>query len=229
MPESAPQTTSQQTPTTKPNAPDTARAPRPAASGYRLILAGVLLVASYFSARWLGYLVGWLIGASNSPIAQAIAPLIFGLIAVIGVDVGVRGTLVSKSRPRRLYTVKSLYRAIFVAFVVTLFCRSCYYGVKMGILSRTGPYRSMCHLVGSSLKTADPQAVSALYAFQLKARRSNVSWQEFEPFISDVARRILEDDQPEKLERISQAIEQMEEAMRSAEENPQPGGIPTPQ
>lgn len=182
-------------------------------NGCKLLLAVVLLIISYFSARWLGYLVGWLIGASNSPIAQAVAPLIFGLIAVIGVDVGVRGGIAIKSRPRRLYNVKSLYRAIFVAFVVLIFCRSCYYGAKMGILSRVGPYRSMCHLIGKSLKTADPQAVSALYAFQVKARRAGVSWQEFEPFVADIAKRILDDDQPDKLGRLNSAIEKMESAL----------------
>ncbi|HEX5102959.1 MAG TPA: hypothetical protein VFV87_04065, partial [Pirellulaceae bacterium] len=47
-------------------------------------MALALALATAAAAQKVGYLFGWLIGASLSPLGATVAPLLFGLLAVLG-------------------------------------------------------------------------------------------------------------------------------------------------
>src|SRR5438309_2347060 len=53
----------------------------------KLAVAAVL-IATGFAAQKVGYIFGNIIGASLSPLGSTVAPLVFGLLAVIGLAGG---------------------------------------------------------------------------------------------------------------------------------------------
>ena len=105
--------------------------------------------------------MGWLTGASKSPVVPIIAPLVFGLLAVLGASASLR---------RKFDKRAAIWRGLFVAFMVLVFCYCCYYGVRRGNISRVGPYKSMKTLVGDAWETIDDDTASEVYQFRLKCR-----------------------------------------------------------
>ncbi len=86
--------------------------------------AALLVYFSWRAVEWIGYLFGLLIGLSLSPVGAIVAPLIFGLLAVLGVAAGTR-------RWKRL-DATTLFRLAIVAAGVLTFCQWCNYGLRKG-------------------------------------------------------------------------------------------------
>lgn len=175
----------------------------------------VLAVISLKAAGYVGLLVGWLIGASLSPIAQAIAPAIFGLLAVLGVSSKLWQTLSKRRRHLSGWRDKrrAIWQAILMAGIVFVFCDSASDGIVKGIRSRTMPYTDIADLIGDSWKDADEHTATAICAFTLQARSAGMSHNLYERFIWDVIKPILDDDQPDKDGRIDTALSTMRQAL----------------
>jgi hypothetical protein len=189
----------------------------------------VLAVISLNAASYVGLLVGWLIGASLSPIAQAVAPAIVGLLAVLGVSTKLRRSL-SK---RRMHLTgwrekrRAIWTSILAAGMVFVFCKSASEGIVKGIRSGTMPYTDIADLIGDSWNDADELAATAICAFTLQARAAGVPHNLYERCIWDIVKPIIEDDQPDKEARIETAIETMKQAFpkpRPEEPSKEPTG-----
>ena len=75
----------------------------------------LVFVFVYFRAcQWVGHLFGLLIGASTSPIAATVTPLVFGLLAAIGIGLGAR---------QMTSRLSSLWYAILIASGIAVFCQ----------------------------------------------------------------------------------------------------------
>lgn len=163
-------------------------------SRYALYL--MLAVASAGAAAWIGFLIGWLTGASRSPVVHAVAPLVFGLLAAIGV-----GTTLH----RQLRSRRAVCRAVFIALLAWVFCYCCFFGVKRGNISRIGPYSSFSTLLDGSWTKANGTTKAILYRFRQQAITTNVLYSDFEPIIQDVVKPLL-DDQTNQSQRVLDAL-----------------------
>jgi uncharacterized membrane protein len=186
---------------------------------YRFWNAVVFIVAvcpaSLEAAKQVGYLFGWIVGASKSPIAPAVAPLVFGLLALIGAHAAL-----SRTAKRR----SSLYQTAFAAVIVSVFCFWCYRGIQWGGFARIPPYKTLRAMLGTDNETLslDPEISAELYAFQLRARAAGVSFEDFEPFVLGVIKPIVHDDEPNKLERLQRVISTMDSAIPNVDELSEP-------
>lgn len=165
------------------------------------LLLPILAATSLYAAGWVGYLLGWLTGASRSPVAPLVAPLVFGLLAILGIK---------ESARHRYVRPAAVWRGIFVAAMVIVFCFACSNGVRWGNLSRVGPYKPMSLLLGDTWEKVDAETAAELYRFRFLARQKEVSFEEFEGFVTNVVLPILEDDQPDKPARIKKALAEVE-------------------
>jgi hypothetical protein len=174
---------------------------------------GLFVVASVIAAAWIGYVVGWLIGASRSPIAHSIAPLVFGLLAAIGVGVGLRTTL---------QTRLAMWRGTLVAALAAIFCYFCYIGVTWGNQSRIGPYKAMGTLLGDAWSSVDPDTAAALYKFRLQAKGAGVPFDDFESIMVDVIRPIIEAGHEDELARVQKSLDAIEPAIAAYQVDQKP-------
>lgn len=173
--------------------------------GYWLSVA-ILIVASVIAVASIAYIVGWLTGASMTPVVAIVIPLVFGLLAAIGVGIGA---------PRPFSDKTSIWQSVFVALLVIVFCHLYFYGVTLGSFQRSSQYNRMSNLLGETWDNADDDTVALLYRFRLKARQAKLSPADFQPIIRDVIRPILQDDQPDKHCRIEKALTTIESALPS--------------
>ncbi len=162
------------------------------------VLVAVLFLISTIAAYWVGFLLGWLTGASLSPVVSSVAPLVFGLLAALGIGVGLR---------RRLSRRSDVGRGIFVGTMVSVFCYGCFIGVSWGNMSRLDPYMPMDMLIGESWKDTDDETAARLHALRWKARRAQISHQDFEAFIVDVIKPIMDRNAPDEADQVARALE----------------------
>jgi hypothetical protein len=163
-----------------------------------------LVVASMIAVAYLARVLGWLTGASLTPVVAIVIPLVFGLLATVGVGVGL---------PRPFGRIASIWQTVFVAFLVAVFCRVYFSSVTLGSFERSARYRSMASLLGEAWSSTDDETLASLYRLRVKARRANLAPADFEPIIRDVIRPILEDEEPNKIERIEQVLATIESAL----------------
>lgn len=78
---------------------------------------------SIWAVEWLGKLLGFLTGASQSPMGTVIAPLLFALLAALGVAAGSKIDLGDW---------KEIARAALIAFLVCRFATNFNSGLKHG-------------------------------------------------------------------------------------------------
>lgn len=126
------------------------------------ILSVGCVISVYFASRYVGYVLGLLTGAAISPVAQVVAPLIFGLLTAIGVtaswrtfsggidekDLDKSSTFASLSKeqqvsirsqlPRTQITSLRLVHLMIVAWAVTVFCDYFQRGRLYGVTVRFG-------------------------------------------------------------------------------------------
>jgi hypothetical protein len=175
-------------------------------------------MVSIAAVSHVGYLLGWLTGASKSPVVPVVAPLVFGLLAVLGVS-AVRAKKLKKKTAIRIDAPNhgrdhsAVWRGVFIAILTLAFCSSCLYGVTKGSFERMGQYRKMSFLLGEAAwDQADDDTIAELYKFRVQAKRNELSPADFEPIIRDLVKPILEDDKPDKPVRIRKALETIESA-----------------
>jgi hypothetical protein len=187
--------------------------------GFRIALFALLAVASTLATSKVGFLLGWLIGASRSPLAVGIAPLIFGLLAVLGVRAGLKNEFA---------TLGAIWRALFVALLITVFCYYCSNGILWGNISRLEPYHDMAALFGEETwATATPEQAAMLNRFRWKARQAGIAHEEYESFMLDAIRPILRAGGADADQRIDAAIRAME-PMLSGPPNQRPVSLAVP-
>src|SRR5262249_17017223 len=134
------------------------------------IQRGILLVLSVWAANWVGYLLGWLTGASQSPVAPAIAPLVFGLLAALGIGISLK----------ELHDRGSIWHACLVAIMVCAFVYGCQMGVTEGAWIRSEPYSSFDALLSENWRKLDDETIASLHHFRLVARMQKMPAVDFD-------------------------------------------------
>jgi hypothetical protein len=118
-------------------------------------LLWVLFLISYpVATAWVGYLFGYITGASLSPIGATVAPLVMGLLAVLGLSAATLGRGSLRGTLEQLAAFKSLvpgeraalqaelgakrdWGQLFLAAAgVWIFCSFCHFGLMWGIYHR---------------------------------------------------------------------------------------------
>jgi hypothetical protein len=182
----------------------------------------LLIVVSVAAVSQVGFLLGWLTGASRSPVVPVVAPLVFGLLAAFGIGVSLHRQSVGEH---------AIWRSVFVAFLTLVFCTRCYYAVTLGAWEREDQYSKMSYLLGeTAFGMADHDTLAALYRFRLLAKSAEVSSAEFEPIISDLVKPILEDGKPDAYQRVKSVLSIIEPALSHAmvDRTDMPKGAATP-
>lgn len=190
-----------------------------------------LSILSLYAAKLVGFQLGWLMGASQSPIAQAIAPSIFGLLAVLGVGAKLSSALSKEHdnltgwREKR----REVWRAILAAAIVIVFCAYLPNGIASGASSRSMPYSDVAELIGESWETAGDETAAEICSFTAKAHAAGIPSQIYERFMVDVIRAILDRDGDDTAEKVSSAIVTMEAAFPKPEPNADEKPKPEPE
>jgi hypothetical protein len=169
-------------------------------------------------------LFGWLVGASDSPIVSTAAPLVFGLLAILGITAG---AYLPIRRKRGLW--RNSCRLFCTAFGVGVFCYWCWNGIQDGMYSRAQYYESMADLVGPEWGSSNASTTSLLYEFRWRAKRAGVAPLEFNKFITGVISPILKGNSEHKQRDIEQAIETVETSLTTPTPSPAktPDQLPT--
>lgn len=149
-----------------------------------ILVSGILLlVAAYQAIRWLGYLCGWVIGASQSPIAAAALPLLFTLLGAVGLRAGFR------NRRPKLWNIICL---IGLSAGAAVFCDYCETGITIGSVTREDQYKTMADLIGENWAAVDADTKSRLYQFRWLAQDSKLPYREYELFVAEVVKPLLD-------------------------------------
>jgi hypothetical protein len=170
-------------------------------SWYLALAILVLLSVGYFAVRWVGYLCGWIIGASLSPIASVALPLVFTLLGAVGVSAGIR--------TRRLH-LSNLICLIGIALGVWVFCDFCERGIDDGGRTRQSQYKSITQLLGCDWQKLDADVKSKLYQFRREADEAGLSFREYESFMTEVIKPIAASTDADKSAKIIREIESAE-------------------
>jgi hypothetical protein len=140
------------------------------------VTGGLCLVA----ADRVGYLFGMIVGSSLSPIGATVAPLVFGLLAIIGFGGAIAAT-------PDAWTISRVTVFALTAAAVIMFCNECHRGINDGIERRDGNYPPMNAL----LTTSDPVARGQLYELRWRMKRAGIGRQDFTPFIAEAVEPLL--------------------------------------
>lgn len=150
----------------------------------------------------LGFVLAWFTGASKSPLGSTVAPLIFGIIAALGVKESLKGAAQR--------TVDDLSRDLGGSFN----CRFLLFRsdrLQMGHQVKNAALRYGS--VSSRTKLARLRyCTTKIHAFRTKARVADLSYQEYEAFMREVIRPIIEDEPSDRLHRLTSAVTEMEAA-----------------
>ena len=125
--------------------------------GEKMIIFRYILVIVAISA--VGLFIGWLVGASSSPVVSAVLPLVFSLVGGIGLgyisSLEQRKEIKQKSEEaescgdvklRKLFELAQfdLSRVLVLWSIATIvFCATCYVGIKFGIAERQLNYPAL--------------------------------------------------------------------------------------
>ncbi len=145
--------------------------------------AAVFAIATLQAATEVGYLFGFIVGASVSPIAVSVAPLVFGLLGAIGIAGG------ALSKPDE-WSSKRLALLSVTAIGVALFCYNCQVGIDTGIDRRMGPFPSMASLV-NNWESLDVDTRALAYDLRSRMQRGGARRPEFTNFAQEVLSPIL--------------------------------------
>lgn len=143
-----------------------------------------LLVLATFPCT--GFLVGWLTGASNSPVVATLLPLVFGVAGAVGFRALDRRNEASRidqalaafDAPTRDAVRNALRGALpsnmlvpgLWSLGVLLFCAACFGGVKVGVDERLPRYPPLESLVRLNGLSAEEQAMLHHILWDLRAQ-----------------------------------------------------------
>lgn len=154
--------------------------------GKRFAVVAVPAVAVYFASVQVGYLFGFIIGASVSPIATTVAPLVFGLLATAGAITG------ASQLKGAEFTLRGSVLAALTPLGVGLFCFYCERGIRNGIIARDGPYTAM-EVVVPAVKNADSDVAAIAYRIRWAMKDRDFTPTDFWDYSHDVIEPVLSD------------------------------------
>lgn len=194
-------------------------------------MLGILAIVSVNAANHIGFLVGWLTGASQSPIAKAIAPTVFGLLAVLGVSVKLRyrPSMRKQKRPSWRDRHRNIWQGILVAVLVIAFCRGANDGFVPGIRSRAMPYKDVKELLGKSWETTDHETAITICAFSSQARLAGLPTDLYERFMWDVVRPILDQKDDDTSGMVRTAVQRMQAVLPKSGEQAKADPVKEPE
>jgi hypothetical protein len=148
----------------------------------------LLLIAVFPVAGWL---TGWLVGQSRTPVVGALLPLLFGLAGALTyglLDRSVKGQAVLKALKEELDPVafekvqpvvaeqlkESLWLPAFWALGVILFCGACYGGLRIGLSFRVPEYPPLEELMKGAQPTDKEWALLYTMRWHLQANNTPV-------------------------------------------------------
>lgn len=171
------------------------------------LIRGTIVLAAFVAVGWL---TGWLVGASNTPVVAALLPLVFGLIGAIGfgyaeaaaqvrsvremVQAGGDNLLTRVQATLAAPAAERLQLPAFWAVAVILFCMACYSGIAQGITLRIPSYPSLRELLGQEASFSYQEAAE-LHNFRLTLQRQNIPPSEVKEIFAHVIRPMLADAQ----------------------------------
>lgn len=153
----------------------------------------------------VGWLTGWLVGASQSPVVGTTIPLVFGLLTAVGF--GVVGAVVRRSsivdavRSVELSDdikskIEDEIRAgitptttIFASVGVIVFCIFFYIGTLEGIAQRVPTYPPLAETFETI--TLEPEEISHLYILRMTLASRGVGLDEYNSVINDLCKPII--------------------------------------
>ncbi|MCX7004766.1 MAG: hypothetical protein NTV22_16045 [bacterium] len=153
----------------------------------------------------VGWLTGWLVGSSQSPVVATIIPLIFGLLTAIGF--GVVGSILRKSSIfgaiRAIDMSEDIKKrieceiragvshgtALFVSVGVIVFCITFYVGALQGIARRVPTYPPLMETFHNI--SLEPQETALLYKLRMSLAAKGVTIDNYLAIMNDVLKPIL--------------------------------------
>lgn len=172
----------------------------------------------------VGWLTGWLVGSSQSPVVGTTIPLIFGLLTAVGF--GFVGAILRKSSIADAIRAIDLAEdiktrleseiragvspgtALFAAVGVTVFCIFFYIGVDQGIARRVPVYPPLTETFQNI--ELEPQETAGLYQLRMSLAARHVVVDDYRAIMDDLFKPILtqeydgETPEARKIERLFQ-------------------------
>jgi hypothetical protein len=174
-------------------------------SGIMPIVRIVMLLLSFSVVGWL---TGWLVGASSSPTVSAVLPLIFGLFTAVGLGYANAlaklkkiGEVIAASPDKGLPEIKKIFDnphaaikevPLFITTAIVLFCLLCYSGVRHGVSLRSPGYPKIEELLGRNA-LLNYEDAAQLYRLRLSLQRQNISPDEVRAIFRDAVQTFLSD------------------------------------
>ncbi len=154
----------------------------------------------------VGYVTGWFVGVSQTPVVGTLIPLAFGLLGALTyglLDRASKAQAITDRLEKELdgtafFTAKAVVKeesgtsmnlAGFWAGGVLLFCLTCYLGVQAGISRLVPEYPSVAQLIGNA--KASPKEMAALHTLRIHLQASHVPVEETEEIFRDTIRPIF--------------------------------------
>lgn len=153
----------------------------------------------------VGWITGWLVGQSQSPIVGTTIPLVFGLLTAVGF--GAVGAILRKSavvdalramdlsddiKERIESEVRagtSPSTAVFAAVGVLIFCGFFYLGTQQGIARRVPTYPPLTETFNNL--TLDPIEAAGLYRLRMSMISKGVTVDEYNIMMNDVFKPVF--------------------------------------
>lgn len=162
---------------------------------------------------FVGWLTGWFVGASQSPVVSSLLPLLFGIGTALSYMLSDRHAMIHRLT-EELYDideVKSLpppaqlrlanvlgvaHLPLWIPLLWTasaiVFCTFVYCGTRAGIAERVETYPTLHALIGS-LDSLTPEERSLLTEIRLRCISANLSSDETQQYFADVITPVLAD------------------------------------
>ena len=161
---------------------------------------------------FVGWICGWYVGASQTPIVATLLPLIFGLFGAIGygvIDKKVKAesvyeqlstmddfNILSTSIKNKIRSFESIsvptWLPLWWSIGVAIFCVSCFFGTSSGVAARIPQYEDIPKLLGNKLEVS-PLETAYLYSAKQILSSQGVSKTDAISIFQNVFRPILAD------------------------------------
>lgn len=168
--------------------------------GTDYVLLVVLAMLSIGAAIAMGLVLGWMTGASESPVGNAAISGVFGILGAVGTV-----KVLQESSSGRVGIVAS----ICIAAAIVAFCGLFYVGLLNGSATRNKQsiYKRSSDLIGERWAYLDRDIVAEVNAYRMQSRSAGVKSSDYEAAMIEVVRPIVNDDKSDdKLTRLRRAL-----------------------